>query len=77
MTSIFLLNGIPRKCEVCVLNSDDFTRSGTERILLSCDSFWMSSISVSENWTTKCFLSYVRLLRAPELRVMQTSSEND
>lgn len=68
MTSIFLLNGIPRKCEVCVLNSDDFTRSGMERSLLSRDSFWMSSRSASENWTAKCFLSHFNIaegLRAP------------
>lgn len=68
MTGIFLLNGIPRKCEVRVLNSDDFTRSGTERSLLSCDSFWMSSMGVSENWRTKSFLSQfniVESLRAP------------
>lgn len=57
MRSIFLPDGIPRKCEAHVLNSGDFTRSGNERSLLSRGSFWMSSMSVSENWRTKCFLS--------------------
>lgn len=50
---------------VC-FKSDDFTR--TERSLLSRDSFWMSSLSVSQNWTTKCFLSWFNIaesLRAP------------
>lgn len=39
----FLLNGISRKCGGGGggLNSDDFTRGGTEKSLLSHDGFWM------------------------------------